>query len=129
MASNLFLRSGDRAGPGPGRGFWALNRLALLALAVGLALLYVPTIIDFIHGPWRGDRNSHGPIVLALSAWYFYFQTRRLASQGRPSWCAPRRWPAGRCWCWAWPRTCWGAPSRSRCWSWARCCRSCWGWR
>ncbi|WP_431099900.1 exosortase B [Roseateles noduli] len=82
MASNLFLRSGDRAGPGPGRGFWALNRLALVALAVGLALLYVPTFIDFIHGPWRGDRNSHGPIVLALSAWYFYFQTRRLASQG-----------------------------------------------
>ncbi|WP_377160886.1 exosortase B [Roseateles sp. UC29_93] len=68
--------------PGRGAASRALNRLALVALAVGLALLYVPTFIDFIHGPWRGDRNSHGPIVLALSAWYFYFQTRRLASQG-----------------------------------------------
>ncbi len=78
MSRNLFAGPGDRLAPG----FWAANRMALLALALGLAVLYVPTIIDFIHGPWRGDRNSHGPIVLALSAWYFYFQTRRLASQG-----------------------------------------------
>jgi len=82
MASNMFLRAADRAAPGSGPGFLAANRLALAALAIGLALLYVPTVIDFIHGPWRGDRNSHGPIVLALSAWYFYFQTRRLRGQG-----------------------------------------------
>ena len=82
MASNMFLRAADRAAPGSGPGFLAANRLALIALAIGLALLYVPTVIDFIHGPWRGDRNSHGPIVLALSAWYFYFQTRRLRGQG-----------------------------------------------
>ncbi|WAC75142.1 exosortase B [Roseateles sp. SL47] len=62
--------------------FWAANRLVLVLLALGLAAMYVPTIVDFMHGPWRGDRNSHGPIVMALSAWYFYFQTRRLAQQG-----------------------------------------------
>ncbi|MFX1680981.1 exosortase B [Mitsuaria sp. CC2] len=64
--------------------FWAANRVALIALAIGLAAMYAPTIVDFLRGPWRGDRNSHGPIVLALSAWYFYFQTRRMARQGKP---------------------------------------------
>ena len=81
MSRNLFAQpSGSPGRLGPG--FWAANRVALLVLAAGLLALYVPTIIDFIHGPWRGDRNSHGPIVLALSAWYFYFQTKRLAGQG-----------------------------------------------
>lgn len=53
-----------------------------LVLLVGLAVLYVPTIIDFLQGPWKGDRNSHGPIVLALSAWFFYFQAKRMQEQG-----------------------------------------------
>lgn len=52
-----------------------------LILFAGLAALYVPTIIDFVHGPWRGDRNSHGPIVMALSAWFFYFQAKRIQEQ------------------------------------------------
>lgn len=81
MSRNVYLGAPGQSGSGF-LAFWAANRLALLALAVGLALLYVPTIVDFIHGPWRGDRNSHGPIVLALSAWYFYFQSRRIAQQG-----------------------------------------------
>lgn len=80
MSRNLFAGSPGRLGPG----FWGANRVALLVLAAGLLALYGPTIVDFMHGPWRGDRNSHGPIVLALSAWYFYFQTRRLAGQGEP---------------------------------------------
>ena len=52
-----------------------------LVLLAGLAALYVPTIVDFVQGPWRGDRNSHGPIVLALSAWFFYFQAKRIQEQ------------------------------------------------
>lgn len=52
-----------------------------LLLFAGLAALYVPTIVDFVQGPWRGDRNSHGPIVLALSAWFFYFQAKRIQEQ------------------------------------------------
>ena len=52
-----------------------------LVLMAGLAALYVPTIVDFVQGPWRGDRNSHGPIVLALSAWFFYFQAKRIQEQ------------------------------------------------
>lgn len=52
-----------------------------LVLLAGLAALYVPTLIDFMQGPWRGDRNSHGPIVLALSVWFFYFQAKRIQEQ------------------------------------------------
>ena len=52
-----------------------------LILLAGLAVLYVPTIVDFVQGPWRGDRNAHGPIVLALSAWFFYFQAKRIQAQ------------------------------------------------
>lgn len=52
-----------------------------LILLAGLAALYVPTIVDFAQGPWRGDRNSHGPIVLALSVWFFYFQAKRIQEQ------------------------------------------------
>ena len=52
-----------------------------LVLLAGLAALYIPTIVDFVQGPWRGDRNSHGPIVLALSAWFFYFQAKRIQEQ------------------------------------------------
>ena len=43
--------------------------------------MYVPTVIDFLRGPWRGDRNAHGPIVLLLSGWYLYFHARRLQQQ------------------------------------------------
>ncbi|RYE81789.1 MAG: exosortase B [Oxalobacteraceae bacterium] len=65
---------------------------AVLALAAGLLLMYGPTVVDFMRGPWRGDRNSHGPIVLALSAWFFYFQTRRLAAQGESFQLKPNFW-------------------------------------
>lgn len=59
----------------------ATPRPWLLLIVCSLAM-YVPTSVDFANGPWRGDRNSHGPIVLAISAWYFYFQSKRLLAQG-----------------------------------------------
>jgi exosortase B len=40
-----------------------------LALAAGLALLYVPTYIGLAHGLWRDDAYAHGPIILAVFAW------------------------------------------------------------
>jgi exosortase B len=40
-----------------------------LALAAGLALLYVPTYVDLARGLWRDDAYAHGPIVLAVFAW------------------------------------------------------------
>lgn len=52
-----------------------------LILLAGLSALYGVTIIDFLQGPWRGNRNSHGPIVFALSAWFFHFQAKRNQQQ------------------------------------------------
>lgn len=37
-----------------------------LAIAAGLALLYVPTYIDLARGLWRDDDYAHGPIILAV---------------------------------------------------------------
>lgn len=65
-----------------GGGMLPENLWTWLLLLLGLAVLYGPTVIDFAAGPWRGDRNSHGPIVLAVSAWYFYFHSKRLMEQG-----------------------------------------------
>jgi len=59
------------------------NIVSLCMLAGGLLLLFIPTLVEFAQGPWRGDRNAHGPIVLALSAWYAYFHARRLACRVR----------------------------------------------
>jgi exosortase B len=43
-----------------------------LALAAGLALLYVPTYIDLARGLWRDDAYAHGPIILAVFAWLMW---------------------------------------------------------
>lgn len=60
-----------------------------MVLLTGLAAMYVPTVIDFLRGPWQGERNAHGPIVLLLSGWYLYFHALRLQQQ-----ITPRRKPA-----------------------------------
>ena len=36
-----------------------------LAIAAGLAAMYVPSFIDLLQGVWGTERNAHGPIVLA----------------------------------------------------------------
>jgi exosortase B len=51
----------DRAGWWP----WA-------AVAVGLALLYVPTYAAMARGLWRDDAYAHGPIILAVVAWLLW---------------------------------------------------------
>lgn len=43
--------------------------LAWLLAALGLLLLYGPTVRDLSAGIWSTDEQAHGPIVLALSAW------------------------------------------------------------
>lgn len=58
--------------------------LAALLLGLGLLVMYGPTVVDFMRGPWRGDRNSHGPIVLALSLWFFTFNARRVMALQPP---------------------------------------------
>lgn len=57
------------------------NLAPWLVLMAGFAAMYGPTVIDFLHGPWRSDRNAHGPIVMGLSLWFLYFQARRMQQQ------------------------------------------------
>ena len=50
-----------------------------LLLAAALALLYGPTFAELARSLWSTDQNAHGPIVLAMAAWFFWFQGRRIA--------------------------------------------------
>jgi exosortase B len=43
-----------------------------VALALGFALLYVPTYIDLARGLWRDDAYAHGPIILAVFAFLLW---------------------------------------------------------
>lgn len=39
---------------------------------LGLAVLYIPTYYDLSQTIWRGEENSHGPMVLLASVWMFW---------------------------------------------------------
>jgi len=53
-----------------------------LAVAAGLAALYVPTYISFAQGVWREDAYAHGPIVLLIVAWLVW---RRITAGPGPA--------------------------------------------
>jgi exosortase B len=55
----------QRSGPNGALARWR----PWLAVAAGLALLYVPTYIGLARGLWRDDAYAHGPIILAVFAW------------------------------------------------------------
>jgi exosortase B len=46
--------------------------LAWLPIIFGLAILYVPSLIDLLRGIWSSDEQKHGPIVLAIACWLAY---------------------------------------------------------
>jgi exosortase B len=51
----------------------APNRLTeWLPIALGLAVLYVPTFTDLGRTLWNTEAQAHGPIVLAIIAWMFW---------------------------------------------------------
>jgi exosortase B len=39
---------------------------------LGLIALYIPTYIDLAQTLWRTDDQGHGPIILAISLWFFW---------------------------------------------------------
>lgn len=43
--------------------------LVWLPIIAGLAILYVPSLIDLFTGIWSTDEQKHGPIVLAVACW------------------------------------------------------------
>lgn len=66
---------------------WRAELLAWLPLIIGLAVLYVPSLLDLFRGIWSTDEQLHGPIVLGVSVWLLYrdWPAMELAAQGRPT--------------------------------------------
>ena len=50
----------------------AQSRVALLILALGLAILYLPTLWSLFNGVWGEEGQAHGPMIFAISAWLIY---------------------------------------------------------
>ncbi len=46
--------------------------LTWLPILIGLAVMYVPSVVDLAGGLWTQDEQLHGPIVLAVSVWLLY---------------------------------------------------------
>ena len=53
-----------------------------LPVALGLAVMYVPTYVDLAHGLWQQEAYAHGPIILIVVAWLVWRQRAALASEG-----------------------------------------------
>lgn len=56
-----------------------INIIASLTfIFFGLLTVYIPTFVDLFRGLWSDDRHAHGPIVFAISLWFFYYKTQQL---------------------------------------------------
>ena len=57
-----------------------------LPIMAGMAVLYVPSLVDLFQGLWSKDEQMHGPIVLGISCWLFYrnWPAMMSASEGKP---------------------------------------------
>lgn len=51
-----------------------------LPVALGLAVMYVPTYLDLAQGLWKEEPYAHGPIILAVVAWLTWRQRAALAA-------------------------------------------------
>ncbi|MEO3693379.1 exosortase B [Roseateles paludis] len=80
---------------------WALTPaggvdvVALGLLALGLCVLFLPTLVDVARTIWTRDEQGHGPIILAVTAWLVYRKRDELfALEPSPSPLAGSLWLA-----------------------------------
>jgi len=52
--------------------------IGYLAILLSLLVLYVPVFHDLFVTVWNTDTQSHGPIVLGIGIWFFYFKTKQI---------------------------------------------------
>jgi len=52
--------------------------ISYLAVLVSILVLYVPVFHDLFVTVWNTDTQSHGPIVLGIGIWFFYFKTKQI---------------------------------------------------
>jgi exosortase B len=60
----------------------AAGLLRWLPVALGLAVMYVPTYVDLAHGLWQQEAHAHGPIILVVVAWLVWRQRAALVGEG-----------------------------------------------
>lgn len=58
--------------PAPSSIAVAQPRIALLILALGLSILYIPTLWSLFNGVWGEEGQAHGPMILAIASWLIY---------------------------------------------------------
>lgn len=56
--------------------------ISWLPVAFGLLVLYLPVFIDFGRTIWLTEEQGHVPIILAVSAWFFWQKRHELFSAG-----------------------------------------------
>lgn len=56
------------------------DAVAFALLALGFALLYVPTYLELGRTIWASDEQGHGPIILAVSAWLLFRKRHAVAA-------------------------------------------------
>ncbi len=60
----------------------AAGLLTWLPVALGLAVMYVPTYVDLARGLWQREPHAHGPSILAVVVWHVWRQRAALAGEG-----------------------------------------------
>ncbi|MRR49941.1 MAG: exosortase B [Rhodocyclaceae bacterium] len=71
-----------------GNGFTLRSQLLQWGpIVAGLALLYVPTLIELFRGIWSTDEQAHGPIVLGIACWLCHRKWSGMwkAGDGKPT--------------------------------------------
>jgi exosortase B len=53
-------------------------RIAAGAFVLGLAVMYLPTIWGAAHTLWNSEDYAHGPLIVAVSAWWFWHRRHPL---------------------------------------------------
>lgn len=66
----------------------------LIYVLLGLLVMYLPSFIDLFNGIWNTNQQGHGPIVLAVAIWFYYYKSTLVAQAGIPIAPAPQLgWP------------------------------------
>ncbi len=63
---------------------WASHALRSPALAVGLLLTIIPTLISTAQQSWTQESGVHGPLVLATAVWLIWRNWDEIRAEARP---------------------------------------------
>lgn len=73
--------------------------LTWVPVMLGLAAMYIPSLVDLFRGIWSTPEQGHGPMVLAVSVWLLYRQWPAMQAAASPDLFQGRPQPSA----WGWP--------------------------